>query len=298
MKLPEISVCICTYRRPRWLLRLLQALERQQTAGRFTYSVVVADNDATESARETVEQFCATSPLGVTYCVEPAKNIALVRNRAIAAATGDWIAFIDDDEFPIETWLDALLRACEVHQAAGALGPVRPHFEEPPPAWVPKCGLYDRTEHETGYVVPWPDSRTGNVLFRANILPPHAAPFDSRFANGGEDQDFFRRMMERGSRFIWCNEAVVYETVPPVRWDKKVMMQRALLRGQNALKHSNRASLSVAKSLVAALLYTLALPFLALIGTHLYIRYLIKLCDHIGKVCAGFGFKLVRERAG
>ena len=80
----HISVCICTLKRPQMLLRLLQALERQQIGEEFTFSVVVADNDSAESARESVEQFSRRSSLRIIYCVEPRQNIALARNKALA----------------------------------------------------------------------------------------------------------------------------------------------------------------------------------------------------------------------
>jgi hypothetical protein len=41
----HVCVCICTFRRPLLLKRLLEALEKQQTENAFTFSVVVADND-------------------------------------------------------------------------------------------------------------------------------------------------------------------------------------------------------------------------------------------------------------
>jgi len=68
--------------------------------GQFTYSIVVADNDQLQSARPVVLEFRSASPIPVTYCAEPQQNIALTRNRAIANASGDYIAFVDDDEFP------------------------------------------------------------------------------------------------------------------------------------------------------------------------------------------------------
>jgi glycosyltransferase involved in cell wall biosynthesis len=293
----HIAVCICTYRRPEWLRRLLVSLQEQRTDGRFTYSIVVTDNDATGSARTIVEEF-ARSRAPATYCLEPVKNIAMVRNRAIEAATGNWIAFIDDDEFPISQWLHLLHQACTTHQAEGVLGPVRPHFDEEPPRWVRKCGLYDRPEHPTGYPLPWRECRTGNVLFRRDLLPADEAAFDARFDNGGEDQDFFRRLMERGARFIWCNEAVAYETVPPIRWNKKVMMQRALLRGKNTLKHADITLAGFLKSTVAVVAYGLALPILAVAGMHFFMRYLVKLCDHLGKLLAAFRINPVRNRLG
>src|SRR5208337_800579 len=107
-----ISVCICTYKRPRFLKRLLGKLADQETGGLFTYSVVVADNDQLQSAKAVVSDFAARSTVPVTYCVEPQQNISLTRNKAIENATGDFIAFIDDDEFPTKRWLLALFEAC------------------------------------------------------------------------------------------------------------------------------------------------------------------------------------------
>ena len=99
-KTSHISVCVCTYKRPEFLKRLLEELANLETEGRFTFSIVVADNDRLRSAEALVSNFAAGSSAPVTYCAEPEQNICLARNRAIENATGDMIAFIDDDEFP------------------------------------------------------------------------------------------------------------------------------------------------------------------------------------------------------
>src|SRR5690349_16192014 len=49
--LPHLTICICTCGRPQMLDRLLREISRQDAAGAFTFSVVVTDNDAAESAR-------------------------------------------------------------------------------------------------------------------------------------------------------------------------------------------------------------------------------------------------------
>ena len=95
----HICVCICTYKRPEFLKRLLGELRGQDTAGLFTYSIVVADNDQLRSAQETVSDYASSSHIPIKYCVEPRQNIALTRNKAVENADGDFVAFIDDDEF-------------------------------------------------------------------------------------------------------------------------------------------------------------------------------------------------------
>src|SRR5207245_2759845 len=82
-----------------------------------------------------------------------------------------------------------------------------------PPEWLIKGGFYQRPTHPTGFLMPWHECRTGNVLFRRAILNSSETPFRREFGTGGEDQDFFRRMIERGHRFVWCNEAVTFELV-------------------------------------------------------------------------------------
>src|SRR5262245_37392378 len=101
----HITVCICTYKRPLLLKRLLNDVGRQDTGGMFTISIVVVDNDRAETAKPVVQEFATASTVPVNYFVEPQQNIALARNRAVLNAKGDFIACVDDDEFPIEGWL-------------------------------------------------------------------------------------------------------------------------------------------------------------------------------------------------
>jgi succinoglycan biosynthesis protein ExoM len=229
-EMKHICVCICTYKRPDFLKRLLTELDGQDTGGLFTYSIVVADNDESQSARPVVNAFDAASAIRAKYSVEPRQNIALTRNKAVENAHGDFIAFIDDDEFPIKGWLLTLFNACNEYGVDGVLGPVNRHFDEPPPKWILKGDFYSRATYPTGFVIDWRKGRTGNVLIKRSIFPTNEPPFNSEFRNG-EDQDFFRRMIERGHTFIWCKEAVAYEVVPPIRWKRSFMLRRALLRG-------------------------------------------------------------------
>ncbi len=290
----HICVCICTYKRPDFLKRLLTELDGQDTGGLFTYSIVVADNDESQSARPVVNAFDAASAIRAKYSVEPRQNIALTRNKAVENAHGDFIAFIDDDEFPIKGWLLTLFNACNEYGVDGVLGPVNRHFDEPPPKWILKGDFYSRATYPTGFVIDWRKGRTGNVLIKRSIFPTNEPSFDSEFRNG-EDQDFFRRMIERGHTFIWCNEAVAYEVVPPIRWKRSFMLRRALLRGAMEPKTATFGFRDVLKSAIAVPVYTVALPFALIAGHHRFMRLLVSLCDHLGKLLAFVGINPVKE---
>lgn len=285
----HVSVCICTFKRPVLLKKLLQKLAEQKTEGLFTFSAVVTDNDREQSARHVVDECAASLQLRVKYCCEPEQNIALARNCAVRNAEGDFIAFIDDDEFPPADWLLNLVKVCESRKVAGVLAPVRPFFETEPPAWLVQGRFCERPEYVTGYVLAWRETRTGNVLFRREILRGVAEPFRPEFGNGGEDQEFFRRMMERGATFMWCNEAAVHEVVPPERWRRRYLLKRALQRGQCETGFADWRS--ICKSLIAVPLYLFLLPFLLLGGHDRFVKYSIRLCDHTGKLLGVAGLK-------
>jgi glycosyltransferase involved in cell wall biosynthesis len=293
----HISVCICTYRRGELLRQLLERLRGQRTDGLFSYSIVVSDNDCLQSAKELVSQFTtASSTPAVVYCVEPMQNIALARNRALKHAEGNFIAFIDDDEFPSEEWLWNLFATFSVYGAAGVLGPVRPYFLHQPPGWVVKGKFCERPTYRTGHVIDWRQSRTGNVLFKKEILNGLKGAFRPQFASGGEDVDFFERMARKGYVFVWCNEADVFEVVPQARCSRMYFLRRALLRGRNTLHREGHRVLSIGKSLIAISVYGLGLPILFVVGHHHFMKYLIKLCDHAGKILAIIGLNPVKVR--
>jgi glycosyltransferase involved in cell wall biosynthesis len=264
----------------------------------FTYSVVVVDNDREQSARTVAASFKDQGRVRINYYVEPVQNIALARNKAVQNAIGAYIAFVDDDEYPIDEWLLTLYGALNEYRADGVLGPVIPYFESEPPEWVVKGGLCERKRFATGtHIRNHRDTRTGNVLLSKRVFDGDGEPFDARFGEtGGEDAEFFRRRLEEGRRFVWCNEACVYEAVPADRLRRKYFLRRAFLRGVANSQCVSVLSISVLKSAAAALVYALSLPLLVLGTHHTFMKSLIKLCDHLGKLLGVLGVKVITKR--
>jgi glycosyltransferase involved in cell wall biosynthesis len=295
VRLSHISVCICTYKRPDLLRRLLDNLADQETGGIFTYSIVIVDNDGQQSAKNVITEFNLTAAIAIKYRVELRQNIAMARNKAVESSEGDYIAFIDDDEFPEKTWLLTLLKACQQYKVDGVLGPVKRYFDEQPPRWIIKGNFYERPTYPTGLIIDWRKGRTGNVLLKKQLFTGAGRPFDPQFRQG-EDQDFFRRMIEQGHVFIWCNEAVAYEVVPPVRWRRVFMLKRALLRGAMEPQTANFGALDIGRSVAAIPLYICALPFAFVAGQHRFMDLTVRLFDHLGKLLALAGVHIVKDQ--
>jgi succinoglycan biosynthesis protein ExoM len=288
----HITVCICTYKRPGYLTRLLDTLSGQVTENLFTYSIVVVDNDREKSAREIVESFKAKEDMDIEYYTNPEKNIAKTRNTGIIHARGDYCAFIDDDEFPIDRWLLNHYHAINEYNITAVLGPVLPHYEGTPSSWLVKSRLCERKRSKTGTILDWRETRTGNVLIRRTLFDDPANHFDLSFGNGGEDVDFFRRLMKKGHKVIWCDEASVYESVPSERMTLSYFVKRAYLGGfvsyqymKGGMSFFQKVKVFV-KAFTAVILYALIMPFLLLGGFHLFARFLVKWTNHFSRCLA------------
>ena len=227
---PKIDVCIATYKRPQLLKKLLVSVLSQQTAGEFTFTVIVADNDAQRSAEPVVRELNASGEK-IIYAVEPQQNISLARNKALSFATGDYIATIDDDEYADSHWLLNLYRTMLAHRADVVFGPVAPSFHANTPSYIKNSRAFRLPDPPTGSTENYVPA-TGNSLFRRALVQYIAGPFDPGFGRtGGGDTAFFETIRKQGPTRVWCREALVFEFVPPERTTWRWILQREFCRG-------------------------------------------------------------------
>jgi cellulose synthase/poly-beta-1,6-N-acetylglucosamine synthase-like glycosyltransferase len=195
------------------------------------HEVIVVDNDAAMSAEPAIRQARAEG-LQIEYAVEPVRGIARARNRSLAAATGEFVAFIDDDEEADPQWLARLLAEVRRHDDDGGIGPVLPKFNDHTPRWLVQGRFFERPRPPTGTMLAAWQARTGNALIRREPLRALPGPFDERYDfTGGEDTDLFARLIDRGCRIIAVDQAIVYEHLPPSRTTMRWLLQRRFLTG-------------------------------------------------------------------
>jgi succinoglycan biosynthesis protein ExoM len=296
----KTSVCIATYRRPDRLDALLDDLSTQE---HLPDEVVVVDNDASGSARAVVERHIAVGcSFPIVYEVQPARNIALTRNRTVHLASGDWLAFVDDDERAPPTWLRQLLEAAQRYEADGILAPVEPQIPASAPAWIRRGKFYEWPHLPSGTAVPPSHLRFGNVLLRGGRLRAEPGPFDTSYGlSTGEDGDLLMRLRDKGARIVWCDEAIVLEPVEAKRLSLWWLLQRALSGGQ----HFARLSVSgryhpvnaAARGLMllrwlAQLIVAVALTIAVCpLGRHRAAVWLIKASANLGKLSVFCGWR-------
>jgi len=163
----EISVCLCTYKRPDKLSDCLNSLI-QQTFSR-PFEVIVTDNDSQHSGEKVVHEFKKAFQLRgipLTYLVEPIQNISLARNRCVHAARGNFVAFIDDDERASSNWLATLYQILHETAADGVWGPVIPEIPATFPEWMRRSKLFNQPIHKDISVMRIGGMATGNCLIK------------------------------------------------------------------------------------------------------------------------------------
>ena len=225
----QVDVLMCTFRRPDVVATLL-SLDQQTLPAEISLRIIVADNDETPSAEARVAQAAGQMQTPVHYVHAPARNISIARNACLDAATGDWVAFIDDDETAPENWVANLLSAVNGHD--GAFGPAIALYDETAPGWMAALNIHSNIPERRGTTVE--TGHTCNALLRWADTSWQAERFDlARGKTGGEDTEFFFRIRAHGATFTLAEYAVVTEPVAPSRLELGWLMQRKFSQGQS-----------------------------------------------------------------
>ncbi len=216
-----ISVAVCTRERPEDLARCLESLER--LSERPSEMLVIDNAPRSGRTREVVARFP-----GVRYECEPRPGLSSARNAALAAASGDVVAFIDDDVVVHPDWLSRIHACFNDPQVMVATGLVLPAELETPAQMIFEQSFqffhqgYRRRRFDPEYfaalrkkgVPVWEIGAGANMAIRrkAHELGHR---FDTRLGPGvfggcGEDSEFWYGVLARGWTCVYEPSACVF----------------------------------------------------------------------------------------
>ena len=222
----QLVVAICTYRRPRMLLTLLNRLT--VIAGHGRTIVLVVDNDPDQSAEQVVQDVNAQSGAHIVYLHATPQGLATARNAALdfGGERSLPVLFIDDDEVPEPTWLTSMLSSHMRFPSAIIAGPVRPEFAGALPNWAPDGSFWRRDEYADGESIDI-QIGDGNTLFPPKVTIG-GQRYDSDFdLIGGQDTHFMLRWLHAEEQIVWSAMAVVVEHIPATRLSLRYVRDRA-----------------------------------------------------------------------
>lgn len=200
-----ISVVVCTRDRPAELARCLRSLEGLAASS----EVLVIDNAPRDDA---ARQVVAATPF--RYVREERPGLDRARNRGIAEARHELIAFTDDDVEVAPDWTGALAAAFADPRVAGVTGRVLPAAQETPAQRLfqrygngmdkgDRPRLFDGAALRPAEILRAQDVGVGaNMAFRRQALEA-AGGFDPALdvgtpAAGAGDLDLFHRLLRDG----------------------------------------------------------------------------------------------------
>jgi O-antigen biosynthesis protein len=196
---PRISVVVCTYNGSRTLRDCLSGLKKIEYPD---YEVIVVDDGSRDHSAAIAREF------GARVISTENRGLSAARNTGMEAATGEIVAYIDDDAYPDPHWLGYL---ASMFRGTGYAAIGGPNIAPPGDGSIAECVVNapggpvhvllsdTEAEHIPGC----------NMAFRKTHLQAIGG-FDPAFRTAGDDVDVCWRIQQRGWKIGFCAAAMVW----------------------------------------------------------------------------------------
>jgi glycosyltransferase involved in cell wall biosynthesis len=196
---PKVSVIVCTFNGSRTLSECLENLLRLEYPN---YEVIVVNDGSTDATAKIAHSY------GFRVITTENQGLASARNTGLKAATGEIVAYIDDDAYPDPHWLRYLANTFMNTKHVGIGGP---NISPPGDGPIAEC-----VAHSPGNPVHILLSDTEaehipgcNMAFRKGALEAIDG-FDPQFRIAGDDVDVCWRLQQKGGTLGYSPGAMVW----------------------------------------------------------------------------------------
>jgi glycosyltransferase involved in cell wall biosynthesis len=234
---PTFSVVICAYSLDRWsdLREAIASLQNQSVAPLETIVVIDHNDELLNLVRTTFPEIMAIPNQGT-------RGLSGARNTGVAAASGDVVAFLDDDARADPGWLARFREHYRQPDVLGVGGAVLPDWAGGrKPAWFPTeflwvvgCSYRGQPTH----LQPVRNLIGANMSYRRDALRA-AGPFREGIGRVGlrpmgcEETELGIRVLNAfpGEHVLYDPEAVVWHRVPRSRMGPRYFLDRCFSEG-------------------------------------------------------------------
>lgn len=197
---PKMSVIVCTYNGAATLKECLAGMRRLNYPDK---EVIVVDDGSTDGVPQIAQQFPE-----VRYIRQEHAGLSVARNTGASAATGEILAYTDDDCVPEEDWLVWLAMAFRSRDVACAGGPNIP----PPPQNTAQAAVIAAPGGPAHVLV---SDTVAEHLPGCNLAVRRGAfeaveGFRPKYVAAGDDVDFCWRLQDRDLKIAFHPAAMVW----------------------------------------------------------------------------------------
>lgn len=236
----RISVVVCTYNRCDTLKGAIKSLS-EQSFPKEGYEIIVVDNNSTDNTKAAVQDLMAVIP-NLRYIHEKEQGHNPSRNRGVREASGDIVAFTDDDVEADHDWIKELVGAFERFPDVVAVGGrTILLFLEAKPTWLSDRLLYHYGDAQLGIetkYLTFPQHPFGlNMAFKKTCFyevgsfTPKLGRRKTENLLSDDEKELFYRISEVGLKTLYTPHAVIRHMIPGDRTMRKWLISRSYWQG-------------------------------------------------------------------
>jgi len=192
------------------------------------YEVIVINNNSPDDTGEVVKSALPSFGGKLRYFFEENQGISYARNRGIKEASGEFVAFIDDDVIVEKDWLTEIVKNLQALKADCIAGKIIPKWEIPKPRWITEnlgkaLGLLNYGDKPFQIASLEQEIVTANFIAKRSIFEDKKYLFKTYLGDKGkriikgEDTELFFNLMKGGYKIWYSPSVLVRHDIPKER---------------------------------------------------------------------------------
>ncbi len=246
---PSVSVVVCSHDRLDYVRACMDSLARQ-TVGCDGFEIILVDSGSPAPVAAAMRQIADDTPNARLVRLD-LPGVSLARNEGARAASGDYVAYIDDDAMAMPDWIEQIQHVLAEHDCRPVVlgGKVVPVWEDTLPDWWPTSlrGVLSIIEHD------------GSGEYRTKAVPAKLEPYgvnmilrrDVMLQQGGfaetlgrlglvlqsdEEVQLAWRLQNAGFSAIYDSRVVVRHSIQAKRFNVEWLLARLYWQGASTVR--------------------------------------------------------------
>lgn len=272
-----LSFIICTFNRAKYLKKCIYSIINQKNVNFNDIEIIIIDNNSCDNTsdeiKETQEKF---KHITIKYQIEKNQGLSFARNAGINISNGEWLAFIDDDAYLTDNYVNNFFSLLKKNLNAVAFGgPILLDFESPKPKWynsyIASVWGYFYPYKKPRYFESNAYPRGSNMIIRKDIFTKYGY-FNTNLGRkgniliGGEEKEFFLRVKQnKQNKFFFDTSLVIFHYVPDERNNINYLKKQAINIGYSEKIRIKDNSILIIKKIFEEFYKTIGSFFLSIV---------------------------------